>query len=152
MSAFFRRIAVLLAAALLVAAFAACGQRNPPARGESSSSSSPSSSQEESNSSQEEEPPQEEEEPSSSEASSDDAAQVFTSDYAQLAGLDQTVVEPVFKTVVLSILTKLTSEICRSAGEGGLAAAVETAGTVLALAVTLPLVHGVLTLMGEMLL
>ena len=90
MSASFRRIAVLLAAALLVAAFAACGQRNPPARGESSSSSSPSSSQEESSSSQEEEPPQEEEEPSSSEASSDDAAQVFTSDYAQLAGLDTT--------------------------------------------------------------
>ena len=35
---------------------------------------------------------------------------------AQLAGLDRTVVEPVFKTVVLSILTKLTGEVCRSAG------------------------------------
>ena len=81
-----------------------------------------------------------------------DAITVLMEELAQLAGLDQTVVEPVFKTVVLSILTKLTSEICRSAGEGGLAAAVETAGTVLALAVTLPLVHGVLTLMGEMLL
>lgn len=68
-----------------------------------------------------------------------------------LAGLDQSVVEPVFKTVVLSILTKLTSEVCRSAGEGGLAAAVETAGTVLALAAALPLVRGVLELMAEML-
>ena len=81
-----------------------------------------------------------------------EAITALMEELAQLAGLDQTVVEPVFKTVVLSILTKLTSEICRSAGEGGLAAAVETAGTVLALAVTLPLVHGVLTLMGEMLL
>ena len=56
---------------------------------------------------------------------------------AQLAGLDRTVVEPVFKTVVLSILTKLTGEVCRSAGEGGLASAVEIAGTVLALAAAL---------------
>ena len=46
---------------------------------------------------------------------------------AQLAGLDRTVVEPVFKTVVLSILTKLTGEVCRSAGEGGLASPVAQA-------------------------
>ena len=46
----------------------------------------------------------------------------------------------------------LTAELCRSAGEGGLAAAVETAGTVLALAVALPLVQGVMELMAEMLL
>ena len=71
---------------------------------------------------------------------------------SQLAGLDRAVVEPVFKTVALSILTKLTSEVCRAAGEGGIAAAVETAGTVLALAVALPLVRGVLELMKEMLL
>ena len=70
---------------------------------------------------------------------------------AQLAGLDRTVVEPVFKTVVLSILTKLTGEVCRSAGEGGLASAVEIAGTVLALAAALPLVRGVMELMAEML-
>ena len=71
---------------------------------------------------------------------------------SQLAGLDRAVVEPVFKTVALSILTKLTSEVCRAAGEGGIAAAVETAGTVLALAVALPLARGVLELMKEMLL
>ena len=70
---------------------------------------------------------------------------------AQLAGLERTVVEPVFKTVVLSILTKLTGEVCRSAGEGGLASAVEIAGTVLALAAALPLVRGVMELMAEML-
>ena len=71
---------------------------------------------------------------------------------SQLAGLDRAVVEPVFKTVALSILTKLTSEVCRAAGEGGIAAAVETAGTVLALAVALPVARGVLELMKEMLL
>ena len=70
---------------------------------------------------------------------------------SRLAGLDREVVEPVFKTVVLSILTKLTSEVCRSAGESGLAAGVETAGTVLALAAALPLVGGVMELMEGML-
>ena len=80
------------------------------------------------------------------------AVTALMEELSQLAGLDRSVVEPVFKTVMLSILTKLTAEVCRSAGEGGLAAAVETAGTVLALAVALPLVQGVMELMAGMLL
>ena len=79
------------------------------------------------------------------------AVAALMEELSRLAGLDRAVVEPVFKTVVLSILTRLTTEICRSAGEGGIAAAVETAGTVLALACALPLVRGVMELMGEML-
>ena len=70
---------------------------------------------------------------------------------SQLAGLDQSVIEPVFKTVVLSLLTKLTTEVCRAAGENGIAAAVEMAGTILALTVALPLVRGVMELMEGML-
>ena len=42
-------------------------------------------------------------------------------------------------------------EICRSAGEGGVAAFVETAGAVLALLVALPLIQAVAQLMGELL-
>lgn len=68
-----------------------------------------------------------------------------------LAGLSEELVEPVVKTVALSILTKLTVEICRSAGESGVAAFVEIAGTVLALMVALPLVRAVTVLMAEML-
>ena len=75
------------------------------------------------------------------------AVAALMEELSQLAGLDRSVVEPVFKTVVLSILTKLAAEVCRSAGEGGIAAAVETAGTALALAADLPLVRGVLELM-----
>jgi len=71
---------------------------------------------------------------------------------ALLAGLDRGVVEPVLKTVVLSVVTRLTSEVCRSAGEGGIASFVETAGTVLALAAALPLVRGVVEMMAEMLI
>ena len=70
---------------------------------------------------------------------------------AQQAGISEVLLEPVVKTVALSILTKLTVEICRSAGEGGVAAFVETAGAVLALLVALPLVQAVAQLMGELL-
>ena len=58
---------------------------------------------------------------------------------AEQAGLSEVLLEPVVKTVALSILTRLTVEICRSAGEGGVAAFVETAGAVLALLAALPL-------------
>ena len=70
---------------------------------------------------------------------------------AGLSGLSEELLEPVVKTVALSILTRLTAEICRCAGESGLAAFVETAGTVLALVVALPLVRAVTVLMAEML-
>ena len=67
------------------------------------------------------------------------------------AGLSEALLEPVVKTVALSVLTKLTVEICRSAGEGGVAAFVETAGAALALLAALPLVRAVAQLMGELL-
>ena len=70
---------------------------------------------------------------------------------AQQAGLSEALLEPVVKTVALSILTKLTAEICRSAGEGGVAAFVETAGASLALLAALPLVRAVAQTMGELL-
>ena len=69
---------------------------------------------------------------------------------AGVARLDQSVLRPVVKTVAISILTKITGELCRCAGEGGIAAFVETAGTILALGVALPLAEGVLELMGQL--
>ena len=79
------------------------------------------------------------------------AAAALMEELAQQAGLSEALLEPVVKTVALSILTKLTVEICRSAGEGGVAAFVETAGAVLALLAALPLVRAVAQLMGELL-
>ena len=70
---------------------------------------------------------------------------------AEQAGLSEVLLEPVVKTVALSILTRLTVEICRSAGEGGVAAFVETAGAVLALLAALPLIRAVAQMMGELL-
>lgn len=65
---------------------------------------------------------------------------------ASLAQLDDALIAPVGKTVALSILTKITREVCCSAGEGGAAAFVEVAGTILALVVALPLVEAVVAM------
>lgn len=70
---------------------------------------------------------------------------------AQQAGMSEVLLEPVLKTVMLSILTKLTAEVCRSSGEGGVAAFVETAGAALALLAAIPLVRAVAQMMGELL-
>ena len=69
----------------------------------------------------------------------------------ELTGVGDELVRPVVKVVALSLLTRITAEVCRSAGERGIAAFVETGGTVLALGVSLPLVRAVIVLMGEML-
>ena len=73
----------------------------------------------------------------------------FLESLADAAGLAPAVFAPVLKTVGISILTRISSELCRDAGEGGLAAFVEMAGAVLALLVTAPLLQAVLdTLSG----
>ena len=79
------------------------------------------------------------------------AVVALVEELTSLAGLSEELLEPVVKTVALSILTRLTAEVCKSAGEGGVAAFVETAGTVLALVVALPLVRAVVLMMTEML-
>ena len=79
-------------------------------------------------------------------------AAAMIKELAGQAGVSEVLLEPVVKTVALSILTKLTVEICRSAGEGGVAAFVETAGAALALLAALPLVRAVAQLMGELLI
>ena len=71
---------------------------------------------------------------------------------AELASLDRELVEPVIKVVGLSIVAKSTSEVCRAAGEGGIAAFVELAGTILALAASLPLINGVVEMIAGLLL
>ena len=64
------------------------------------------------------------------------------------AGLDNTLVGPVYKVVVIAILSRLTSQICRDAGEGTVALCCELAGTFAALCAILPLLRRVLELIG----
>ena len=70
---------------------------------------------------------------------------------AEAAKLEAQVVEPVIKVVGLSVVTRIGTEVCRSVGEGGLAAFVELAGTILSLAAAMPLVNSVLELVTELL-
>ena len=79
------------------------------------------------------------------------AVAALMEELAGVSGLSEELLEPVAKTVALSILTRLTAEICRSAGESGLASFVEVGGTVAALVVALPLMRAVAGLMAEML-
>lgn len=71
---------------------------------------------------------------------------------ARVAQLESELVEPVIKVVGLSVITRVAGETCRAAGEGGIAAFVEVAGTFLALAAAVPLVIGVVELLAEMLI
>ena len=65
---------------------------------------------------------------------------------SDLAGLSPTVLQPVLKTVGLALVTKLSSALCRDAGEGGIASFLETAGSAAAVLVCLPLLRMVLQL------
>lgn len=58
---------------------------------------------------------------------------------------------PVWKTVGVGIVTRLAAAVCRDAGEGSVAAFLETAGAALALLCALPLVEAVLETLGALL-
>lgn len=68
-----------------------------------------------------------------------------------LTGVEEELLRPVVKTVAISLVSRLTAEVCRSVGESGVAAFVEIAGSVLALGVSLPMIRAVTILMGELL-
>lgn len=65
-------------------------------------------------------------------------------DLRDMAGLSPAVVAPVIKTVGIAILTHIAAQVCKDAGEGGIAAVTETAGSALALCTALPLLRAVL--------
>lgn len=64
---------------------------------------------------------------------------------AQAGGLAPAAVKPVVKVAGIAVVTRIAAEICRDAKEGGLAGFVETAGTILALFATVPLLTAVLS-------
>lgn len=70
---------------------------------------------------------------------------------AEMAQMDRALLTPVIQTVAISIASKVTGELCRSANESGIGTFVEFAGTVLSLWVALPLIEGVMLMMTEML-
>ena len=71
--------------------------------------------------------------------------------FVHMTRMDLWAVEAVGKVVGLSLITKVAAEVCKGAGETGLASVVDTAGTILALACSLPLARAVVDMVMEML-
>ena len=70
---------------------------------------------------------------------------------ARTAGLSPWVWKPVWKTVGIGLVTRLASAVCKDAGEGGVAAFLETAGSALALLAALPLAEAVFDTLSSLL-
>lgn len=67
-----------------------------------------------------------------------------------ISGSTETFTLPILKCVAIAIVTKISSELCKDASQSAAAAAVELAGTVCAMAVAMPLIMNMLTMIGGM--
>ena len=70
---------------------------------------------------------------------------------AETAGISDTILTPVLKTVGLAIVTRLSAELCRDAKENGIAVFIEIAGAAAAVLVAIPLLRMVLQLITGLL-
>lgn len=68
----------------------------------------------------------------------------YFNELADTAGLSPAVLSPVLKVTGIALVSRWAAELCRDAGEGGLAVFVETAASALALLVCVPLLKSVL--------
>ena len=74
----------------------------------------------------------------------------FLAELGECSGVSKSLFIPLYKTVGIALVVKVGASLCRDAGESALAAAVETAGSVCALLVALPLLRAVLELLVEL--
>lgn len=74
----------------------------------------------------------------------------FLVELGERSGVAEELFVPLYKTIGIALIVKLGGEVCRDAGEAALAAAIETAGTVCALLVALPLLRAVLSMLLEL--
>ena len=65
--------------------------------------------------------------------------------------LQSTAVLPVLKCVALGIVARLAADLCRDAGQSGVASAVELCGAAAALCISLPLVNTFVQMLGGLL-
>lgn len=74
----------------------------------------------------------------------------FVEDMISTTGLSSAIVSPVIKTVGIGLITKLTSDICRDSGQTTAGTVVDTAGTVAAVTVALPLMKTVFSMISAL--
>ena len=70
---------------------------------------------------------------------------------ARTAEVDPALLRPVFQTVGISLVTRLTTALCRDAGENGVAVLLEIAGSAAAAAAALPLLGMVFQMISGLL-
>ena len=73
------------------------------------------------------------------------------SELGETAGLSPALFAPVLKVTGIALVSRWAAALCRDAGEGGLAAFVETAASALALVVCVPLLEAVLSAITQLL-
>ena len=71
----------------------------------------------------------------------------FLQKLGERSGVSQAMLTPLYKTIGIALVVQMGSSLCRDAGESALAAALETAGCVCAVMVSLPLLESVLALL-----
>jgi len=74
----------------------------------------------------------------------------FIRSLSETAGISPAVLGIVLKTIGIAIVTKLTSDICRDAGQSGVAAGVDFAGTITAIYISLPLLESVMSMINSL--
>ncbi len=65
-------------------------------------------------------------------------------------GLSPAIVSPVLKCVGLGVVTRLAADLCKDAGQGAVASAVELCGAACAIVTALPLIRSLLQMIGEL--
>lgn len=68
--------------------------------------------------------------------------------YAALTGLDTDLFGVLLRVVAISLVTRITAEMCRDNGERAVGAKIELAGTAIGLLCAMPLVDKALALIG----
>lgn len=75
----------------------------------------------------------------------------FTGSVCELAALSAPAVTTVLKTVGIALITRLTCDLCRDAGQTAMSSAAEFVGSAAAVYVSLPLMKTVLDMIGSLL-
>ena len=73
----------------------------------------------------------------------------FIRDIASFAGISNTVLTPLLKTVGIAIVTKIATDACKDSGSNSLASYVELAGCAIAITFSLPLLMSVIKLVSS---
>jgi stage III sporulation protein AD len=74
----------------------------------------------------------------------------FVTSLAGAAQISPAVLTVVFKAVGISIITKLSSDVCRDAGQSSVASGIELTGSFAALYIALPLFKTVMDMIGNL--